>query len=185
VASLFMHRLLGMGLNVAFLILGAGLLFGEATVNGLVLNLILFVTLAITVILVLLILLSFKEKWSMRVINGAIRLGEFLTRGRWKLNSLRQEALEAAKMFHIGMKEFKQSPKTLGTSLFFLLLNWFFSMSVTYLVFLSLRLSVSWSVILVTGAIVVAVKSIPIGIPFEVGLPEITMTTLYVGLEET
>jgi hypothetical protein len=31
----------------------------------------------------------------------------------------------------------------------------------------------------------VAVKSIPIGIPFEVGLPEITMTTLYVGLEET
>jgi uncharacterized membrane protein YbhN (UPF0104 family) len=58
-------------------------------------------------------------------------------------------------------------------------------MSVTYLVFLSLRLSVSWSVILVTGAIVVAVKSIPIGIPFEVGLPEITMTTLYVGLEET
>jgi uncharacterized membrane protein YbhN (UPF0104 family) len=28
----------------------------------------------------------------------------------------------------------------------------------------------------------VAVKSIPIGIPFEVGLPEITMTTLYVGL---
>jgi uncharacterized membrane protein YbhN (UPF0104 family) len=28
---------------------------------------------------------------------------------------------------------------------------------------------------------VLAVKSIPVGIPFEVGLPEITMTTLYTG----
>ncbi len=182
VASLFMHRLLGMGLNVVFLIAGAGLLFGETSINGLVFNLILFATFAVTVILFFLILLSFRENWSMRVINGVIRLGEFLTRGRWKLASLRQEALDAAKMFHIGMKEFKQSPKTLGTSLFFLLLNWLFSMSVTYLVFLSLGFSVPWSVILVTGAIVVAVKSIPVGVPFEVGLPEITMTTLYVGL---
>jgi uncharacterized membrane protein YbhN (UPF0104 family) len=33
--------------------------------------------------------------------------------------------------------------------------------------------------ILVTSAIVLAVKSIPVGVPFEVGLPEITMTTLY------
>jgi uncharacterized membrane protein YbhN (UPF0104 family) len=29
---------------------------------------------------------------------------------------------------------------------------------------------------------VVAVKSIPVGVPFEVGLPEITMTTLYTSL---
>ncbi|MEM3703424.1 MAG: hypothetical protein QXX79_03260, partial [Candidatus Bathyarchaeia archaeon] len=36
--------------------------------------------------------------------------------------------------------------------------------------------------ILVTQSIVSAVKSIPIGVPFEVGLPEITMTTMYVVL---
>jgi len=40
---------------------------------------------------------------------------------------------------------------------------------------------VSWSVILITSAIVLAVKSIPVGIPFEVGVPEITMTALYTG----
>jgi uncharacterized protein (TIRG00374 family) len=36
------------------------------------------------------------------------------------------------------------------------------------------------SIIFVTQSITTAVKSIPIGVPFEVGLPEITMTTLYV-----
>jgi uncharacterized membrane protein YbhN (UPF0104 family) len=47
---------------------------------------------------------------------------------------------------------------------------------------MSLRVPVSWSVILITSAIVLAVKSIPLGVPFEVGLPEITMTTLYTSL---
>jgi uncharacterized membrane protein YbhN (UPF0104 family) len=36
--------------------------------------------------------------------------------------------------------------------------------------------------ILVTSAIVLAVKAIPIGVPFEVGLPEATMTTLYFAM---
>jgi uncharacterized membrane protein YbhN (UPF0104 family) len=47
---------------------------------------------------------------------------------------------------------------------------------------MSMRFPVHWSVIIVTGAIVAAVKAIPIGVPFEVGLPEITMTTLYTVL---
>ena len=182
VASLFMHRLLGMGLNLAILVLGVGLLLGETAINGLVLNLILFVMVAIGVVLFLLILLSFKENWSLRVINGLIRLGRFLSRGRWKLTALREEALKAARMFHDSMKEFRRKPKALGVSLFLLTLDWICSMSIPYLVFLSLRLPVSWSVILITSAIVVAVKSIPVGVPFEVGLPEITMTTLYVAL---
>jgi hypothetical protein len=35
--------------------------------------------------------------------------------------------------------------------------------------------------ITITAAIVLAVKSIPAGIPFEVGIPEATMTTLYIA----
>jgi hypothetical protein len=55
-------------------------------------------------------------------------------------------------------------------------------MSIPYLVFLSLRFPVSWGVIFVTTSIVIAVKSIPVGVPFEVGLPEIAMTTVYAAL---
>jgi uncharacterized protein (TIRG00374 family) len=46
---------------------------------------------------------------------------------------------------------------------------------------MSLGISVSWSMITITAAIVLAVKAIPIGIPFEIGLPEATMTTLYIA----
>jgi uncharacterized protein (TIRG00374 family) len=79
------------------------------------------------------------------------------------------------------MKEFKHNPKPIVISFFYLALTWVFSLSIQYLVFVSLRVPVSLSAILITAAIVLAVKSIPVGIPFEVGIPEAAMTTLYVG----
>jgi uncharacterized protein (TIRG00374 family) len=183
IASLVTHRLLGMGINIAVLIIGISLLFGEPHVDPLIFNLILFFTVAIAAILLLLILLSFKEKLSLKVINALIRLGDFLTRRKWKLfNKFKEEAYRSTKMFHDSMQEYRRKPKALAVSLFFLMLNWISSMSIPYLVFLSLRFPVSWSVVLITSAIVVAVKSIPIGVPFEVGLPEITMTTLYASM---
>jgi uncharacterized protein (TIRG00374 family) len=80
------------------------------------------------------------------------------------------------------MKEFLHNPRALAYSLFYLIVSWVFGLSVPYLVFMSLGHPVSWSIILVTSAIVLAVKSIPIGIPFEVGLPEAVMTTLYFSM---
>jgi uncharacterized membrane protein YbhN (UPF0104 family) len=49
-------------------------------------------------------------------------------------------------------------------------------------VFQSLGHPVTWSINIVTSAIFLAVKAIPIGIPFEVGLPEAVMTTLYISM---
>jgi uncharacterized protein (TIRG00374 family) len=95
------------------------------------------------------------------------------------LTKIKEDASRIISSFHDSMKEFKNNPKTLALSLFYLAVTWVFSLSIPYLVFLSLRFPVSWSVILITSAIVLAVKSIPVGVPFEVGLPEITMTTLY------
>jgi uncharacterized protein (TIRG00374 family) len=130
------------------------------------------------------IFFSFKEQWSLKVINWLVRLGKSITRGRWQrqLNKIKEDACKIAASFHDSMKEFKNNPKALVFSLFYLALTWIFSLSIPYLVFMSLGHPVSWSVILITSAIVLAVKSIPLGIPFEVGLPEITMTTIYTSL---
>jgi uncharacterized protein (TIRG00374 family) len=180
VASLVTHRLLGMAMNVAVLFMGLGFLFAEGQITGLILNIILFLAGAITAILLLLIVFSFKEQWSLKVINGLVKAAQFITQGRWKgLAKIREDACRITKSFHDSMKKFGRSPKPLVLSLLALSITWVFSLSVSYLVFLSLRTPVSWSVILITSAIVLAVKSVPIGIPFEVGLPEITMTTLY------
>jgi len=182
VASLVTHRLLGMAMNVVVLFVGMGVLFVEGQISGWLLNVILFLAGAITAILVLLIIFSFKEQWSLRVINGLVKAAEFITRGKWKrLSKIKEDACRITKSFHDSMKKFGRSPKPLALSLLGLSITWVFSLSVSYLVFLSLRTPVSWSVILITSAIVLAVKSIPVGIPFEVGLPEITMTTFYTG----
>ena len=184
VASLVTHRLLGMSMNVAVLITGMGLLFTETQINPLIFNLILFLAVGITVTLLLMIVFSFKEQWSLKVINWLVRLGKSITRGRWhrQLNKIKEDACKIAASFHDSMKEFKNNPKAPVFSLFYLALTWIFSLSIPYLVFMSLGHPVSWSVILITSAIVLAVKSIPLGIPFEVGLPEITMTTIYTSL---
>ncbi len=184
VASLVTHRLLGMTMNVAVLIIGMGLLFTETQINPLIFNLILFLAVGITVTLLLMIFFSFKEQWSLKVINWLVRVGKAITRGRWRrqLNKIKEDASKIAISFHDSMKEFKNNPKALVSSLFYLSITWVFSLSIPYLVFMSLDFPVSWSLILITSAIVLAVKSIPLGIPFEVGLPEITMTTLYTSL---
>jgi uncharacterized protein (TIRG00374 family) len=184
VASLVTHRLLGMTMNVAVLIIGVVLLFTETQIEPLIFNLVVFLAVGITVTLILMMLFSFKEKWSLKVINWLVRAGKFLSRGRWhgQLTKIKEDACNIAKSFHDSMKEFRHRPQALVSSLCYLSITWVFSLSIPYLVFMSLRFPVSWGVILITSAIVLAVKSVPIGVPFEVGLPEITMTTLYTSL---
>ncbi len=183
VASLVAHRILGMVMNVAVLIVGMVILYTEAEINPLIFNLILLIAVGIAITLLLMIFFSYKEEWSVKVINWLVRVGKFLTRGRWhrQLTKIREDACRIAKSFHDSMKEFKHNPKALIFSLFYLAITWIFSLSIPYLVFMSLSYPVSWSVILITSAIVLAVKSIPLGV-FEVGIPEITMTTVYISL---
>jgi len=182
VASLFTHRLLGMALNVVALISGIILLGFEGNVNSLVFNAIIIVAGAIVGIIVLMALLSFKQEWTLKVVNFLGKITSKIPFGRLRLAEFREEAVEITEHFHESMKEFRHKPKAVGHSLFYLIISWFFSLSVPFLVFLSLGHPVSMSIILVTSAIFLAVKAIPIGIPFEVGLPEAVMTTLYISM---
>jgi uncharacterized protein (TIRG00374 family) len=184
IASLLTHRLLGMGMNIVVLIIGLGLLFTETKIDPIIFNLIIFLAIGITATLLLTIIFAFKEKWSLKVINWLVRFGKWVTRGKWhlQLNKIKEYTRRMTISFHDSMKEYKRSPKALISSSLYLAIAWVFSLTIPYLVFMSLGSDVSWSIILITSAIVLAVKSVPIGVPFEVGLPEITMTSLYVGL---
>ncbi|MEM2994757.1 MAG: lysylphosphatidylglycerol synthase transmembrane domain-containing protein [Candidatus Bathyarchaeia archaeon] len=180
-ASLVAQRLMGMGINVASLIIGISLLLMERPVSGLILNLTLFLVIVVTFLLVLSVLLCLKEKWTMKIVDAVIRFLGYISRGRWKLTKIREEVANAAIMFHGSMKEFGHAPKTVLTSLFFNALGWILNIGIAYLVFWSMgEFTVSWSVIIVAHAIISAVRGIPLGVPFETGLPEITMTTIYV-----
>ena len=182
VASLFTHRLLGMVLNVAALVAGIVLLTRGGNVNPLVFNAIIVVAAAIVGIIGLMLVLSFKQQWTLKVIDFVTHFVHKITFGRVNLTKLTGQAVEVTAHFHDSMKEFRHNPKALAGSLFYLIISWFFSLSIPYLVFQSLGHPVTWSIIIVTSAIFLAVKAIPIGVPFEVGLPEAVMTTLYISM---
>jgi glycosyltransferase 2 family protein len=182
VASLFTHRLLGMALNVVALIAGIVLLTFGGKVYPLVFNALIFVAAVIVGIIGLMFVLSFKQQWTLRIVDFATRAASKLTFGRLNLSKITGQAIEATEHFHESMVEFRHSPKAIAGSSFFLVVSWLFSLSIPYLVFLALGHPVTWSVIIVTSAIFLAVKAIPIGVPFEVGLPEAVMTTLYISM---
>lgn len=182
VASLYTHRLLGMAMNVIILVLGVALISVEGQISAIVFNLIVFIAAAVTALTVAMTILSFKRIWTLKVIDALTHFAEKISRGKWALSRFREEAFQITDHFHDAMVEYKQNKKPLAVSLFYLSVTWFCSLCVPYLVFLSLGQPVSWSVILITAAIVLAVKSIPVGIPFEVGIPEAAMTTLYISM---
>ncbi len=182
VASLYAHRLLGTGINAVALIAGVVLLTFGGNVNPLVFNLIILVAAAIITILFLMTVLSFKPQWTSRVVRWATAVAKRFSRGKMNTEKIEADTVEIMGHFHESMNEFRQKPRAITYSLCYLLISWFFSLSIPFLVFISLDHPVSVSVIIVTSAIFLAVKSIPVGIPFEVGLPEAVMTTLYISM---
>jgi len=181
-ASLVAHRLINMSVGVAITLLGLGMLLEERLVDTLIVNLSLFLIAVTVFFLALVILLCVKEKWILKIIDSLIKIIERVSRGRWKLITFREETVKVARMFHESMKQFRCAPKVVVASIIISGLSWLSYMVLSYLVFLAIGFPVSWSVILVTQSIVSSVKSIPLGVPFEIGLPEITMTTLYSAL---
>jgi uncharacterized protein (TIRG00374 family) len=182
VASLFAHRLLGMTMNVAILVLGIVMLYFEGQLAPTIFNIIIFVAAAITALTISMTVLAFKKAWLLKIIHALTDFVAKISGGRWKLTKFRAEAIEITDHFHEGMTEYRNNKKPLFYALFYLAITWVFSLAVPYVVFLSLGHPASWSIILVTSAIVLAVKSIPVGIPFEVGIPEAAMTTLFYAM---
>jgi uncharacterized protein (TIRG00374 family) len=180
-ASVVAQRLIGMSVNVIILFAGATLLLFEGHLFGLMLDLILILAALTFVFLLLLLFLCVKEQWTMRILDAVIVFIERISRGHWKLTNVRDEAVEAAKAFHGAMREFGHAPRKLFIPSSLSLISWIISPVVFYLSFLAVGYSsISWGAILVIYAIFIAAKSIPIGVPFEVGLPEITLTTLFI-----
>jgi len=178
-ASVVAQRLIGMSLNVTTLLVGASLLLFESLLSGMMLALILFLVAVTFISLALILLLCVKQNWTFRLVGAVTGFVERISRGHWKLTRLKVELVEVTRSFHSAMRDYAHAPKTLLTAFVFSATSWAFSLIVFYLTFLAIpNAKISWSAILVTSAIFVAVKSIPVGVPFEVGLPEIALSSL-------
>ncbi len=131
--------------------------------------------------LFLLIYLSTREKTTAKVVNWVVNLLKRLFKGRFKGTSVSSKAKRMLKEFHKGISILGGSPKRLVLPIGFSVIAWLLDLFVPFFVFLALPLQVGvpFSAIVIVYSISVAIQTVPLGIPGEVGVIEIVMTTLY------
>jgi len=180
VASVVTQRILGTFLIVGTLAIGAlYLLIFQIPFPSLIQSLILFVVAAAAILLCLIFILCFKENWTQNLIDKIIVFVERVTRGRWNLNAWRDKVRKDIRVFYESLQSFGANPEKLILPIGFSILSWFFSILVYYLVFAAIGYILDWAILIVVYSLVIALKSIPVGIPWEFGVTEIAMTTLF------
>jgi uncharacterized protein (TIRG00374 family) len=186
VVSLVIHRVIMVLITIATLLAGALVLFASHyPLSTLITYLIWLVTLVTGAFLVSVFVLCVKRNWMEGLVDFLLRLGVRIFRGRWHLEELRERALVELKSFYEGLGILTGNLKHFISPLVFSLASWILSLLVTLLVFASLDFSVGWnlfSIIIVVFSLSVMIKSIPVGVPAEVGLPELVMAVLFTEL---
>lgn len=180
VASVVSHRILSMIITLSSLIISSISLFIlQYELPAFVSNLILLVAVGTTISLIFIFLLCLKEQLTQKLIDLLLRFSTFISRGRLKLASLRSKAKKASSAFNQSIEVLGSNPRSLVRPVFFSIVAWFLSVLLSFLVFVSLDHPVSFVLITIVYSISNAIQNIPIGVPGEVGLVEIVMTSLY------
>jgi uncharacterized protein (TIRG00374 family) len=180
VASVVTQRILGTFLIIGALISGAlYLLIFRIPFPSLVQSLIYFVIAAAAIFLCLISFVWFKQNWTKNLIDKIIVFVERVTHGRWNLSLWREKARKDTTTFYESIRCFGANPRKLFFPILFSILSWFFSILVYYLVFAALGYVLNWAILIVVYSLVIALKAIPVGVPWEFGVTEIAMTTLF------
>ena len=179
VASVVSHRILSTGTTLVGMIGASTFFILRYEPSGLVIGFLLVVAVFTAVSLFLLIYLSLKEKATTRLADWLIKLLKRIFKTRLKCMSLDSTAKRVLKEFHRGIDVLRERPRKLALPIALSILGWLFEILVAFFVFSSLHVSVPFSAIIIVYSISVVVQTIPIGIPGDMGLVEIVMTSLY------
>jgi uncharacterized protein (TIRG00374 family) len=182
VASILSHRILSIGVTICGLIAGLALFISKYKLPKPAIDLIMLVIYGASITLLFIFLLIVKEQITQRIIDSILRLLAFLSKGRMSLPSLRTRAQKPLTTFHNGIQTLSENPKNLAKPILFSIASWFFTIMISYLVFISLGIFVPLSIVMIVCAIGNTISSIPLGIPAEIGLPEIVMLNFYILL---
>jgi uncharacterized protein (TIRG00374 family) len=182
VCSLIAHRVIMSLITIATLLIGVSMIFVSGySLPTFVTYVIWLVTIATVAFLVLVLVLLVKEKWTERIVDTLLRFVVRIFRRRWRLEELRERVLEELRRFYDGLAILTEDPKHFISPVIFSLISWFFSILVSFLVFVALGFAINWSlvsVVIVVFALSLMIKNVPLGVP-EVGLPEIIMSFLF------
>ena len=183
VASVLGQRIISLVVTLVILIVcSISLFFFGYEIPGSVSFLILIVIIGTTIPLILVLLLCIRRKVTQSFIDILLRFAVFISRGRLNLANLRSRAKNALNSFYHSIGILSRNPKDLIQPLFFSLISYFFSVLVSYFVFLSLGMTVSFTFLTIVYSLSRSLQSIPTMLPGEIGFFEVIMTQLYLAL---
>jgi hypothetical protein len=179
VASVVSHRILSMATTLGGMIGASTIFLFRYKPSQFVVGAIAAVTLGTGFALFLLLYLSLKERAATRLVDWLVNLIKRIFKGRLKGTRLTTTARKMLKEFHEGIEILGARPRRLVLPIVSTMAAWLFDILIAFFVFSSLYANVSFSAIIIVYSISMAVQTVPIGIPGEIGLVEIVMTSLY------
>jgi len=178
-ASVVSHRILTVGTTLGAIIVGSVFLLLGYERSQIVANFLVFVAICAITAILSMIYLSLRPRATQRIAGWVTSFLSFISRGRWQLTRLKSEIKKTLRDFHQGMEILMKQPKSLIPPFFFSILAFSLDMLISFLIFKSLGVQISLNAILVVYTISSAIQTIPVGVPGEVGVPELLMMTLY------
>lgn len=186
VVSLVVHRVIMVLITIATLFTGtAVLVISHYPLSSFIMYLIWLVSIVTVAFLVGVGLFCAKKDWMEKLVNAILKLAVRVFRGRWHIEELRVSALEGLRSFYDGLGTLRNNLRRFISPVVFSFVSWVFSILVSCLVFAALGRQVDWnllSIIVVVFSLSMAIKSVPVGVPAEVGVPELVMVVLYTEL---
>ena len=181
VASVVGHRILTTATNLGGMIGASTLFILIYEPSELVIAFLLIVAVGTAISLFLLIYLSLKENATTKLVDWLIKLLKRIFKTRLKGTWLSSTAKRMLKEFHKGIDILGERPRKLVLPITLAIMAWLFDILIAFFVFSSLHVSVGvlLSAIVIVYSISMVVQTIPAGIPGEIGIVEIVMTTLY------
>jgi len=179
-ASVVTQRILNMFIVIGALTIGTSyVLILQISFPSLIQSLIFFVATATAVFLSLALILCFKENWTQKAVDKIFVLAETVSRRRRRLDAWRDKARKGIGAFYGSLRAFSANPGKLILPIGFSALSWFSGALVYYIVFAAIGYILNWVALVIVYSLIMALKSIPVGVPAEVGVTEIAMTVLF------
>jgi uncharacterized protein (TIRG00374 family) len=182
VTSVLSHRIIYTSISLIGLIGGSILFELNYGASQPLASLIVIMIVGASFSLFLLAMVSFRKTLAWKVVTALLRFLGFVSRGRLDLADLKPKAQSVLDAFHEGFHLLRASSWSLLIPVGFSVVAWILNLSITYFTLVALNVDVPLSAIIVVFSIIDALQTIPVGIPGEVGVIEIAMTTLYTAL---
>ena len=179
-ATLIIQRIYGMIIHVVSLSFACvGLFVINYPLPTMVVYLV-WITAALTfVFLALIFIFCVKQELTRKLLSKILWLINRIIPGRFDLQKWEKMIERGLNTFHFSFSYLLKSPKNLLVSMTSAVSSWIFCLLISQFVFYSLGYNVSFIVVVAVYSLSVIVQSVPAGIPAEVGLTEIVMSSLY------